>query len=117
MHLETFVKEKVCIKAGQEFGHLEGYTLIINKALCGMRASGPLWHERLSNCLRDMGHEPRKMEPDVSLRNSGEHHECISTYVDDLLIASKDLHSVVDSLTIKHHFKLKDTGPMSYHLG
>ena len=38
-------------------------------------------------------------------------------YVDDLLIASKDAQSVIDTLINSHHFKLKDTGPMSCHLG
>ena len=41
-------------------------------------------------------------------------HRC---YVDDLLIASKEPQSVIDTLINNHHFKLKGTGPMSHHLG
>ena len=40
--LESFTKEKVCIKAGREFGPLEVHTLIINKASCGICTSGLL---------------------------------------------------------------------------
>ena len=45
------------------------------------------------------------------------HYEDIVVCVDDLLIASKSAQLIVDALTSKHNFKLKDTGPISYHLG
>ena len=38
-------------------------------------------------------------------------------YTDDLLIASKDCSSIINELTIDHNFKLKGTGPISFHLG
>ena len=66
--LEAFIKKKFYVKAGREFGPLEGHTLIINKALCGLHSSGPQCHERLSDCLRYMGYEPCKMELDFWLR-------------------------------------------------
>ena len=116
-HLEACTKEKVFIIAGREFGPLEGHALIINKALCGLRTSGLRWHERLSDCLRDMVYVPCKMEPDIWLKDCGTHYEYIAVYVDDLLIASKEPQNVIDTLTNKHQFKLKGTGPMSYHLG
>ena len=37
--------------------------------------------------------------------------------MDDLLIESKDPQRVVDALMNKHYFKLKGTGPISYHAG
>ena len=39
-YLEAFTSEKVCIKAGPEFGKLKGHWLIIEKALYGLRTSG-----------------------------------------------------------------------------
>jgi hypothetical protein len=39
-YLEAYTLEKVCIKAGKEFGDLEGHTLAIAKALYGLRSSG-----------------------------------------------------------------------------
>ena len=38
-------------------------------------------------------------------------------YVDDLLMASKDPQAIVDALMDKHKFKLKGTGPITFHLG
>ena len=39
-YLEAYTKEKVCFTAGQAFGELEGRTMIIVKALYGLRTSG-----------------------------------------------------------------------------
>ena len=38
-YLEALTNEKVCIRAGPEFGDLEGHLLIIYKALYGLKAS------------------------------------------------------------------------------
>ena len=64
-YLESFTKEKVYIIAGPEFGEREGCTLIIRKALYGLKSSGLRWHERLANVLTKMGFVPSKAEPDV----------------------------------------------------
>ena len=37
--------------------------------------------------------------------------------MDDLIIASKDPKGLVDILTIKHKFKLKETNTTSCHIG
>ena len=116
-YLEAFTKEKVCIEAGPEFRDLQGHKLIILKALCGLRTSGLRWHERLSDCLRDMSFEPCKMEPDIWLRDNEDHYEYIDVCADDLLIVSKDPNNIVNILKTKYEFKLKGTGPISYHLG
>ena len=39
-YLEAHTSEKVCIKAGPEFGKLDGHWLVIDKALYGLRSSG-----------------------------------------------------------------------------
>ena len=44
-YLEALTSEKVAIIAGPEFGKLEGHTLVIYKALYGLRSSGARWHE------------------------------------------------------------------------
>ena len=41
-HLEAQITEKICIRAGPEFGDLEGHLLIIYKTLYGLRLSGKL---------------------------------------------------------------------------
>ena len=46
-YLEAVNREKVCIRAGLEFGELEGHLLIIYKALYGLRLSGKLFGQLL----------------------------------------------------------------------
>jgi hypothetical protein len=67
-YLEAKTSELLFIVASPEFGDLEGYMLIIYKALYGLCSSGLRWHERFSACLRDMGFFPCKAEPDIWMR-------------------------------------------------
>jgi hypothetical protein len=64
-YLEAKTKEKVYIVAGPEFGPLEGHTLLIDKALYGLRSSGLCWHQRFADVLRDMRFTPSKAEADI----------------------------------------------------
>ena len=95
-YLEAFTKEKFCIVDGPGFRPLEVHNLIIVKSLCGLRTSGLSWHERLADCLQDMGFEQCNVETDIWLLSHGEgHYELISVCSDHLLIASKDPKSFV----------------------
>ena len=116
-YLEARTKEKVCFKAGPEFGELEGHILMIYKALYGLRSSGLRWHERFADTLRDMGFFPSKAEEDIWMRKNGNVYEYIATYVDDICIVAKDPGEITRQLQEDHGFKLKGTGPISYHLG
>ena len=116
-YLEAETKERVYIVAGAEFGHLEGHTLVIIKALYGLRTSGLRWHERFADCLRDMGFIPSKAEPDIWMRPNGDAYEYIGVYVDDLAIIARNPGEIADILQTKYKFKLKGTGPITFHLG
>ena len=59
-YLEAQTKEKVCFVAGKEFGEIAGHLLIIYKALYGLRTLGLRWHDKFSDCLREMGFTPCK---------------------------------------------------------
>jgi Reverse transcriptase (RNA-dependent DNA polymerase) len=50
-YLEAETKEKVYLVGGPEFGSLERHTLLVDKALYGLRSSGLRWHERLADVL------------------------------------------------------------------
>ena len=116
-YLEAKTREKVFIIAGPEFGDLQGHVLVIFKALYGLRTSGKMWHELFSDVMRSMGFTPSRAEPDIWMRARGDHYEYIAVYVDDRAIASRDPEDIVKLLVDKHKFKLKGTGPISYHLG
>ena len=87
-YLEFVTKEKVYIIAGPEFGDREGHTLIIRKALYGLKSSGLRWRERFAGVLRSMGFFPSKAENDIWMRDKGDHYEYIGVYVDDLIICA-----------------------------
>jgi hypothetical protein len=116
-YLEAFTKEKVCIVAGPDFGELEGHTLVINKALYGLRTSGARFHEKLADTLRDMGFKPCKADPDLWMRPQTDHYEYICVYVDDLMVMMKEPQPFFDLLINKYNYKLKGVGEPVYHLG
>ena len=116
-YLEAKTKEKVCIIAGPEFGPREGHLLLIHKALYGLRSSGLRWHERFADTLRDMGFVPSKAEDDIWMRENKGIYEYIASYVDDLCIVARDPASIVKTLEDTYGYKLKGTGPLSFHLG
>jgi Reverse transcriptase (RNA-dependent DNA polymerase) len=51
------------------------------------------------------------------MRKKGNLYEYIAVYVDDLAIAMKDPKELTDVLEKQHKFKLKGTGPITFHLG
>jgi hypothetical protein len=116
-YLEAETKEKVFVVAGPEFGELEGHTLIIFKALYGLKSSGLRWHERFSDCLRQEGFTACIAEPDIWMRRAGDVYEYIAVYVDDLAYAMSNPQEFADIMTKKYNFKLKGTGHISFHLG
>ena len=69
-YLEAKTTEKVCIKAGPEFGVLEGHLLIIDRALYGLRLSGKAINRLLSECLHDLGSVPSRAESSIYVKMS-----------------------------------------------
>jgi hypothetical protein len=116
-YLEANTKERVYIIGSIGFGDLEGHTLIIHKALYGLKTSGKRWHERLYDVMRDMGFYPSKADTDVWMRRVDDYYEYIAVYVDDLAIASKHPEKIISGLKDRHKLKLKGVGPIEYYLG
>ena len=104
---------------GKEFGLLEGHLLIIRKALYCLRTSGLRWHDKLSDCLRDLGFTPSKAEPDIWIKRNKDHniYKYVAVYVDDLAIAMNNCDDFITTLMDKYKFKLKGTDTITYHLG
>ena len=116
-YLEAYTSEKVCIEAGPEFGELEGHTLVIKRALYGLKSSGLRWAERFAVVMKEIGFFPSLADNSLWMRDKGDHYEYIGVYVDDLEIASKDPQAIIDTFINKYKFSLKGVGPLSYHLG
>jgi hypothetical protein len=118
-YLESYTQEKVYIIAGPEFApfNLQGHVLLIVRALYGLKSSGLRWWERLADVLLALGFTPSRCEADIWMRRIDDHYEYLCIYVDDLIICSKRPQIISDALVDKHHFTLKGTGPIHYHLG
>ena len=116
-YLEAETKEKVYFIANKAFGPLHGHTLVIVKALYGLRTSGARFHEKLADTLRDMGFTPCLADPDLWLRATDDCYEYICVYVDDLMVIMKDPQAFFDTLSTKYGYILKGVGPPEYHLG
>jgi len=110
-YLYALPREKAYFIAGSEFGSRKGSTVIIIRALYGMKSSGSAFRAKLCEDLREFGYFSSYGDPDVWMRprtnQKGEkYYEYISTYVDDLLIISHDPSYFCSKLT--QIFKLKD---------
>ena len=114
-YLNGINKAKVYILAGPEFGERQGMKLIIYKGLYGLAGSGARFHEHLSATLRKLGFKPSKADPNLWIRDLGTHYEYVGTYVDDLLIASKDATTLIQE--IEEAYILKGVGEPVYYLG
>jgi hypothetical protein len=71
-YLESYTQEKVYIVAGPEFGGSKD-TLIIVKALYGLRSSGLRWSQRFADVLRDWDSSYLK-DKDIWMRDCGDHY-------------------------------------------
>ena len=94
--------------AGQEFEELQGHTLVIHKALYGLKSSGLRWSQRLHDIMLQLRFTCCKADPRVWLREVKNKYEYIAKYVDDLLIASEEPQQIIKDL--KENFKLKIKG-------
>ena len=115
-YLNGKTREKVYIIAGPEFGpDLAGKTLIIYKSIYGLRSSSARFHEHLSEYLRKLGYKPSKADSDFWIKDCGTHYEYIATYVDDVLVWSKDPLKIINKL--KEVYTMKGVGVPEYYLG
>ena len=115
-------REKVCIVAGPEFGDMKGKTLIINRALYGLKSSGASFRSFLAERLDDMGFKPSIADPDVWMRpavkSDGEkYYEYILCYVDDILVLSVDAEKPLKEIAAVLPLKKNKIAPPEFYLG
>jgi hypothetical protein len=114
--LRCKTKEKVYINADPEFRvDLHGKNLMIDKSLNGLKTSAARFHEHLSESLLSLGFKKAKRDPDLLMVDKSSHYEYLATYVDEILIWSKDVMGVIKSL--EKTYMLKSVGIPEYYLG
>jgi Reverse transcriptase (RNA-dependent DNA polymerase) len=102
-YLEATTNEKVAIVAGPEYGHIEGHTLIIYKALYGLKLSGKMWYQRFADCLKEL-FQPSNADPCVWMRLNKDLdvYEYVAVYVDDLAFVVEDPNAFTKILQDKY---------------
>jgi hypothetical protein len=106
------IKNKYYVVAGPEFGALQGRTLIIVRALYGLKEASASFRSFMAKRLDELGFKSSVADPDVWLRpavkeNGDEYYEYILIYVDDVLAISKDPRKVLEDLRGYGDDKLK----------
>jgi hypothetical protein len=83
--------EKIWGKAGPEFGNKTGSTVILKRALYGLKTASRSFHEFFGDCLRSIGFKPTRADQDLWIRKSDDYngYDYIATHVDDIIIAAK----------------------------
>ena len=119
-YIQSYTREKIVVRAGNEFGDQADHLLIVNKSLYGLTSSGIKWNKTLGRCLSNLGFKRSKCESDISYCDKGDHYEYIGTYVDDLIVISRDCQAILKALQSEpYNFKLKGTSTINgaVHLG
>jgi len=110
-YLTAPCREKFYCTAGPEFGSDRGKTMIVVRALYGLKSSGAAFRSFLAEHLYDIGYVPSPADPDVWMRpavkNDGfKYWEYVLCYVDDLLAISHNPSGTMKSIEAK--FRLKN---------
>jgi Reverse transcriptase (RNA-dependent DNA polymerase) len=86
--------------------------------LYGLKSSGLMWWDKLSDVLREeLKFFLSKGESNIWMHEAKDHYKLICVYVDNLIICSKHLQSIIQQLEEVHKLKLKGTGRINYDLG
>ena len=103
-YLNAPTRERVYTTAGLEFGaELQGQSVIIVRALYGLKSSGAAWRAHLAGTLQSLGFTSSLADPDVWYRaatkpDGFEYYEYLLVYVDDLLVLSHNPTVVMKAL-------------------
>ncbi|KAK2389045.1 putative mitochondrial protein [Trifolium repens] len=95
----------------------EGYSIKLNKSLYGLKQSGRMWYNRLSEYLLKEGYKNDSICPCIFIKRSGSEFAIIVVYVDDINIIGipEELPKAINCL--KKEFEMKDLGKTKFCLG
>jgi hypothetical protein len=118
-YLNAETKEKVYAIAVPEFGSKQGQTIIITRALYGLKSSGAAWRAHFAESLHQLGFTSSLADPDVWMRpatkENGEHYyEYLLVYVDDILAISVKPQLIMESIGKLYRLKESPGRPSKY---
>ncbi|GJX91134.1 retrovirus-related pol polyprotein from transposon TNT 1-94 [Tanacetum coccineum] len=91
----------------------EMYSIKLKRSLYGLKQSGRMWYNRLSDYLISKGYKSNLIFPCVFIKKTTCGFVIIAVYVDDLNIigTNKEINEVV--MHLKEEFEMKDLGYLS----
>lgn len=95
----------------------EKYSIKLQRSLYGLKQSGRMWYNRLSEYLLKKGYVNSPICPCVFIKKTTSGYVIIAVYVDDLNIigTAKEIQETV--VYLKKEFEMKDLGKTKYCLG
>jgi hypothetical protein len=95
----------------------EMYSIKLQRSLYGLKQSGRMWYNRLSDYLISKGYTNNLICPCVFIKKTTSGYVIIAVYVDDLNIIGthKEINEVI--MLLKEEFEMKDLGKTKYCLG
>jgi len=114
-YLNAPCKEKIWTIAGIEFGSEAGSTMLIVRALYGLKLSGASWAAMLAKSLSIMGYHPTEADRNVWIKPSMKpdgfrYYQMILVYVDDILHVSHDPNPAIEALKKLYELKPDSIG-------
>jgi hypothetical protein len=115
-------REKVYAIAGKEFGNRAGQTVIIVRALYGLKSAGAAWHSHLANSLVALGYKSCLADADIWMRptakdNNCHYYEYLAIFVDDTLCMSHDPMKTMEAISKLYRIKDNSIEPPKTYLG
>ena len=110
--------EKIWSTAGPEFGEQHGSTIVLKRALYGLKTASKSFHKWFGDCLRRMNFIPTRADPDLWYRKSDDYngYDYIATHVDDFIIAAKRPSHYMNQIEQEFSIRNKEDSP-NYYLG
>jgi hypothetical protein len=121
-YLHAPCRERIWVRAGKEFGDMEGSVMLVVRALYGLKSSGAAFRSMLADRLYDIGYRPTKGDPDVWIRpavkgDGFEYYEMVLVYVDDIFSISHDTARTMDAIQEEFKFKNDEVAVPDVYLG
>lgn len=119
-YLNATTREKVYITAGPEWGDKEGETVLIVRALYGLKSSGAEWKRHFADTLRHvLKFTPSLADDNVWMKKCKKddgsfYYSYILVYVDDVLCISHDPGYYMNILSGEYRLKEEPAEPSMY---
>ena len=95
----------------------ELYSIKLQRSLYGLKQSGRMWYNRLSEYLLKEGYVNNPICPCVFIKKTTSGFIIIAVYVDDLNIIGTHKEILEAMIYLKNEFEMKDLGKTKYCIG